>query len=202
MASSSSIAGSGREWLPIEELINVPPTHQNHLQITLIKADYPTNQWRYAYLRWEVEHLATLVVWRNNNWYILHHSTHSGHPYHTGEQIKVYLTPINSAPSEDEADNLVTNLVNLQIQSTPATIGPSNLGSPLHPRSIKLRTPTRSNRIADANNHDIVSTQTMAVMQTTARTLVGGGGGEDPLDPSGQIEDPQHIRDTFDIALG
>ena len=83
---------------------------------------------------------------------------HSGHPYHTGEQIEVYLTPINSAPSEDEADNLVTNLVNLQIQSTPATISPSSLGSPLHPRSIELRTPTRSNRIADAHNHEIVST--------------------------------------------
>jgi hypothetical protein len=44
MASSSNLAGSNREWLPIEELTNIPASYQNHPQITLIAADYPTNQ--------------------------------------------------------------------------------------------------------------------------------------------------------------
>jgi len=62
MASSSIPAGSNREWLPIEELTNVPASHQNHLQITLIAADYPTNSQGYTYLRWEVTHPASPVV--------------------------------------------------------------------------------------------------------------------------------------------
>ena len=71
MASSSNLAGSNREWLPINELTNVPASHQNHLQIRLIAADYPTNQQGYAYLRWEVSHPTSPVVWRNNRWYEL-----------------------------------------------------------------------------------------------------------------------------------
>jgi hypothetical protein len=40
-------------------------------------------------------------------------------------------------------------------------------------------------------------------MQTIARTLTGGGGdGEPPLEPDCQPQDPQHIRDIFDVALG
>jgi len=85
MASSSNLAGSNREWLPIEELTNVPASHQNHPQIRLIAADYPTNQRGYAYLRWEVMHPASPVVWRDDRWYALQHSEHSGHPYHAGE---------------------------------------------------------------------------------------------------------------------
>jgi hypothetical protein len=43
----------------------------------------------------------------------------------------------------------------------------------------------------------------MAVMQTIARTLAGGGGGKDPpSNPSSQIQNPQRIRDTFNITLG
>jgi hypothetical protein len=71
MASSSNLAESNREWLPIEELTNVSASYQNHLQIRLITADYPTNQWGYAYLRWEVMHPTTPIVWRNDRWYIL-----------------------------------------------------------------------------------------------------------------------------------
>jgi len=39
-------------------------------------------------------------------------------------------------------------------------------------------------------------------MQTIARTLAGGGGEEPPLDPGSRSQDPQQIRDTFNIALG
>jgi hypothetical protein len=47
-----------------------------------------------------------------------------------------------------------------------------------------------------------MSTQTMVAMQTIVRTLTGGGGGgEPPLDPGSQSQNPQWIRDTFDIAL-
>ena len=161
-------------------------------------ADYPTNQRGYAYLRWEVTHPATLIVWKNNQWYELHHSTHSGHPYHTGEQIDVYLTP----REEDEASKLANNLTNLQIRGTPAVIDPNGPGSPHHPRSIKLRTPTRTHELSDAFSGSAMSTQTISVTQTIARTLAGGGGdGEPPSGPSYQSQDPQHIRDIFNITL-
>src|SRR5712671_6272266 len=45
-----------------------------------------------------------------------------------------------------------------------------------------------------------MSTQTLATnTEIISRTIVPGG--DDPPDP-GQHENPQHIRDTFDIALG
>jgi len=48
-----------------------------------------------------------------------------------------------------------------------------------------------------------MSTQTMAATQTIVRTLAGGGGGKEPPPNSeNQSQDPQRIRDTFDIALG
>ena len=144
MASSSNLAGSNREWLPIEELTNVPVSHQNHLQITLIVADYSINQQGYAYLRWEVMHPASPVVWTNNRWYALQHSERLGHPYHAGEQVDMYPTPTHAAASEDKANKLAEDLTNLQIRSTPAVIDPNGPGSPHHPRSIKLRTSTRS----------------------------------------------------------
>jgi hypothetical protein len=47
-----------------------------------------------------------------------------------------------------------------------------------------------------------MSTQTMAAMQMIAWTLAGGEGGkEPPPDSSSQSQDPQQIRDTFDITL-
>jgi hypothetical protein len=107
-ASSSNLPGSVREWLPIEELTNVPPSHQNHPQIRLIAADYPTNQKRYAYLRWEVTHPATPIVWRNGEWLELLHSEHTGHPYHTGTKIEVYPSPL-----KDDEEDLAEDLINL-----------------------------------------------------------------------------------------
>jgi len=104
--------------------------------------DYPTNQRGYAYLRWEVTHPTTPIVWRNDRWNVLHYSEHSGHPYHTGEQIDIYPTPEYSAASEDEANKLVTDLINLQIRNALAVINPSGPASPHHPRSIGLRTST------------------------------------------------------------
>ena len=144
MASSSNLAGSNREWLPIEELTNVPASHQNHPQIRLIAADYPTNQRGYTYLRWEVTHPASPVVWRDDRWYALRHSEHSGHPYHAGERIDVYPTPAYTTANEDEDNELAEDLTNLQIRSTPAVIDPNGPGSPHRPRSIELRTSTRS----------------------------------------------------------
>jgi len=47
-----------------------------------------------------------------------------------------------------------------------------------------------------------MSTQTMAAMQTIAQTLAGGGGEDPPPNPGSQSQDPQRIRDTFNIALG
>jgi hypothetical protein len=202
MASSSTLAGSNREWLPIEELTNVPTSHQNHPQITLVAEDYPTNARGYAYLRWEVTHPASPVVWRNDKWYTLRHSKHTGHPYHAGEQIDVYPTPTYAAANKDEDNELAEDLTNLQIRSTPAIIDPSGPGSPHRPRSIELRTSTRAERLADAPHSSIMSTQTMAATQTIAQTLAGGGGEDPPPNPRSQSQDPQRIRDTFDIALG
>jgi hypothetical protein len=135
MASSSNLAGSAREWLPIEELTNVPASHQNHPQIRLIAADYPTNQRRYAYLRWEVTHPSTPVVWRNGEWLELLHNEHTGHLYHAGTRIEVYPTPLR-----DDEEDLAEDLTNLQIRDTPAIIDPAGPGSPHRPRSIELRT--------------------------------------------------------------
>jgi hypothetical protein len=123
------------------------------------------NQRGYAYLRWEVSHPTTPVVWRNNRWYALQYSKHSGHPYHTGEEVDVYPTP---AHNEDEDNELAEDLTNLQIRSTPAVIDPNGPGSPHCPRNIELRTSTQSEQFTDAPNSSAMSTQTMAVMQTIA----------------------------------
>jgi hypothetical protein len=192
MASFSNLAGSDREWLPIEELTNVPASHQNHPQIRLVAADYPMNQRGYTYLRWEVMHPTTPIVWRNNQWNILHHSEHSGHPYHTGEQVDVYPTLAYTATSEDEANELAVDLVNLQIRNTLAVIDLSGPESPHCPRSIELRTSTQPDRLANTPNSSTMSTQTMAVMQTIARMIVGGGGDDEPpSNPRSQTQDPQ-----------
>jgi len=51
-----------------------------------------------------------------------------------------------------------------------------------------------------------MSTQTLAAMtETILHTIAGGGGDEDPQPPqyaSNYHQNPQHIWDTFDIALG
>jgi hypothetical protein len=144
------------------------------------------NQKGYTYLRWEVMHPTTPIVWRNNQWYELHHSAHTGHPYHTGKQIDIYPTPILPR-EEDEASKLTDNLTNLQIRSALAVINPSGPGSPHCPRSIKLRAPTGTHGLSNPLSGGTMSTQTISVMQTIVRTLAGGGGdGEPPSDPSYQ----------------
>jgi hypothetical protein len=148
-------------------------------------------------------HLATPVVWRNNEWFELHHSTHLGHPYHAGEWVEVYPTLPELATNEDKANDLAEDLVNLQIWGAPVTIDPNSPGSPLHPRSIELGTPTRPQPITDICNHNIMSTQTMVAMtETIGCTLAGGGGDEDPpSNPGTYAQNSWRIRDTFDIAL-
>jgi hypothetical protein len=112
MVSSSTLAGSNQEWLPLNELTIILASHQNHLQISLIAEDYPMNQREYTYLRWEVTHPITPIVWRNDQWYKLHHSMHTGHPYHTGERIDIYPT-LHPPREEDEASKLTDDLINL-----------------------------------------------------------------------------------------
>jgi len=137
--------------------------------------------------RWEVTHPASPVVWRNNRWYTLWHSEHSGHPYHTREQVDVYPTPVHNPTDEDKDNELAKDLTNLQIRSTLAVVDPNSPGSPHRPRSIELRASTQLERLADTPNSSPMSTQTMAVTQTIARTLTGGGGGEEPPpDPGSQ----------------
>jgi hypothetical protein len=157
-----------------------------------VAADYLTNQKRYAYLRWEVTHPTTPIVWRNGEWLELLHSEHTGHPYHTGTRIEVYPTPLR-----DDEEDIAEDLTNLQIRNTPAVIDPAGPGSPHCPRNAELRTSQSLNPL----DSDVMSTQTVTATQTIARTLAGGGGGKEPP-PGTSHQDPQRIRDVFDIALG
>jgi hypothetical protein len=113
-----------------------------------------------------VTHPTTPVVWRNCTWIELQHSEHTGHPYHTRRQVEVYPTPNFEAMTEDNADELVTDLTNLQIRSALAIIDPNSPGSPHRPRSIKLRTSTGANELTNASSCSTMSTQTITAIVT------------------------------------
>src|SRR5216683_1339869 len=136
MAGSSSIAGSTRMWLPINQLLIVPDSHQNHPQLLCINAANLRNQRRYDYLCWQVTHPPTPVVWSNSKWYEFYHSLTSRQPYHKGHQIKVYPTP-NYPDTEDES----ILSINIQIRSTPTIIKASGPGSPHRERNSRQGTP-------------------------------------------------------------
>ncbi len=192
MARSSSTAGSTRTWLPINQLLSVPDTHQNHPQLLHIDATDPRNYRRYHYLSWQVSHPPTAVAWSNSYWYEFYHSLMLGQPYHEGHQIEVYPMP-TYPDTKDES----THSINKQIRSTPAIIETSGLGSPYRERNNQQETPTRH----DTCSSSTMSTQTLVMTtEVISRTLVPGGDDEPP--PSMQHQNPQHIRDTFDIALG
>src|SRR5216683_1247631 len=67
MASSSSIAGSDRTWLPTDQLLRVPDTHLHHPQLLLISEADTRNHRRYSYLSWQVMHPPTAVAWSKGN---------------------------------------------------------------------------------------------------------------------------------------
>ncbi len=136
MASSSSTAGSMRTWLPINQLLIVPDTHQSHPQLLHIDIADPRNQRRYHYLSWQVMHPPTLVVWSNGEWYEFHHSLTTRQPYHKGHQIEVYPTP-----DYPDTEDKLTPSINIQIRSTPAIVEASGLGSPYRERNDHQGTP-------------------------------------------------------------
>src|SRR6266851_2465376 len=191
MASSSSIAGSNRTWLPIDQLLRVPDTHLHHPQLLLISEADTRNHRRYSYLSWQVTHPPTAVAWADDQWYEFYHSLTLGQPYHKGHHIEVYPTPTYPDTEDESAPS-----IDVQIRSTQAVIEPSGPGSPHRERNSQQGTLVRTN----ANHSFAMSTQTLAMMtEVISRTLVPGG--DDPP-VSVQHENPQHIRDTFDIAIG
>ncbi len=191
MASSSRTAGSDRTWLPIDQLLRVPDTHLYHPQLLLISEADTRNHRRYSYLSWQVTHPPTAVAWSEGKWYEFHHSLTTGQPYHKGHHIEVYPTPVYP-DTEDES----TPSIDIQIRSLQAIVEADSPGSPHRKRSGQQGTPIRTN----ANCSFAMSTQTLATnTETISRTIVPGG--DDPPNPV-QHENPQHIRNTFDIALG
>ncbi len=192
MASSSSTTGSTRTWLPIDQLLRVPDTYLNHLQLLLIDAGDPWNHRRYHYLSWQVTHPPTTVAWSNGYWYKFHHSLTSGQPYHEGHQIEVYPTPIYPNTEDESVPS-----IDIQIRSTLAIIKTSGPGSLHRERNTQQGTPTGCNTYGS----HAMSTQTLVTTtEVISQTLVPGGDNKPPIHT--QHENPQHIRDTFDIALG
>src|SRR5216683_1175315 len=151
MASSSSIAGSARTWLPIDQLLQVLDTHLHHPQLLLISKADTWNHRRYSYLSWQVTHPPTTVAWSKGHWYKFHHSLTSGQPYHEGHQIEVYPTPIYPNTKDELAPS-----INVQIRSTLAVIEASGPGSPHRERNPQQGTPIRHN----AYGSHTMSTQT------------------------------------------
>src|SRR5216683_4317440 len=198
MASSSSTTGSTRMWLPVDKLLHTPVTHREHPQLLCIEASDPRNSRRYHYLSWQVMHPPTPVVWSNNVWYEFHHSLASGRPYHQGVQVKVYPTLVYPDTEEETDDS-----TNVQIRNTPALIDISGPGSPHCTRSNEQGTPSRLIPINDTHNSNPISTQTMATMTETISQTIAPGGDNDapPPNTSNHHQNPQHIRDTFNITL-
>src|SRR6266853_4765997 len=198
MAHSSSTAGSTRTWLPVDQLLVVSDLHQNHPQLLHIDVTNPRNHRRYHYLSWQVTHPLTPVVWSNNEWYKFHHSITTGQPYHKGQRIEIYPTPVYPDTEEESVTS-----IDIQIRSTPATIKPSGPGSPHCSRSVQPGTSSRPFPVDNPCNSNTMSTQTMATtMENITRTIVPGGSDYPPPSASNQHQNPQHIRDTFNIALG
>ncbi len=186
-------------WLPIDELLHAPPLHRDHPRLLWIEADDLRNNRWYRYLSWQVTHPPTPVVWSNNQWYEFHHSLTTGWPYYQGVQVEVYPTP--QYPDTEDKES---NQTNTQIGNAPAIIDPNGLESPHCPRSNQQGTPSRLIPIDNTHHSNTMSIQTLATStETIARTIVpGGDGSSPPPDPSNTHQNPQHIRDTFNIALG
>jgi len=131
-------------------------------------------------------------VWSEGQWYEFHHSITSGQPYHEGHHIEVYPTPVYP-DTEDKS----THSIDGQIKSAPAVIKASGPGSPHRERNSSRGTPIEHY----AFGRNAMSPQTLAAMtETISQTIVPGSDGEPTI--STQHENPQHIHNTFDIALG
>ncbi len=137
MASSSSIAGSDRTWLSINQLLRVPDTHLHHPQLLLISEADTWNHRRYSYLSWQVTHPPTAVVWSEGKWYEFHHSLSTGRPYHEGHHIEVYPTPVYPDTEEES-----THSIDIQIRSTRAIVKADSPGSPHQERNEQQGMPT------------------------------------------------------------
>src|SRR5712671_2570047 len=173
MASSSSITGSTRTWLPIDQLLRVPNTHLNHPQLLLISGEDLRNHQRYRYLSWQVTHPPTAVAWSDGYWYEFHHSLTSGQPYHEGHQIEVYPTPVYPKTEDESVPS-----IDVQIRSTPVVIETSGPGSPCRERRTQQNTPIGSY----AYGSRAMSTQTLATtMEVISQTLVPGDNDDPPL---------------------
>ena len=140
-------------------------------------------------------HPPTPIVWSNGKWYEFHYSLTSRQPYHEGQQINIYPTPVYPDTDEESIPS-----IDVQIRSTPVVIEPSGLGSPHRERNTQQGAPTYWTDSHTCNS-TTMSTQTLVMTtEVISHTLVPGGDDEPP--PSNQHQNPQHIRDTFDIALG
>ncbi len=159
MARSSSTTGSTRMWLPVDQLLVVPDTHQAHPQLLRIDTTDPRNHRRYHYLSWQVTHPPTAVVWRDGAWYEFHHSITTAQPYHKGNQIEVYPTPVYP----DTEDESIPSIY-IQIRSTPVIVEASGPGSPHRERN----TPGTPIEQTNTRNSYTMSTQTLA---TTTETI-------------------------------
>jgi hypothetical protein len=160
------------------------------------------NRNRYHYLYWTVSDPATPVIYYKGKWYALQHSKATGKPYHDGQTVDVY--PVLQEVPKPQHTNTSKELpdpTDLQIRNTPAVIEPSGPGSPHRPRSIEQRTPSRLVDVTDTCNSNPMATQTMeSQTEMVQRALVSG----ETSNTSNTTlhQNPSHIRDTFNIALG
>src|SRR6266853_4774280 len=187
MARSNSTAGSMRMWLPVDQLLSVPDTHQNHPQLLHIDAADPRNHRRYHYLSWQVMHPPTTVAWDNSYWYEFHHSLAAGQPYHEGHQIEVY--PMPTYPEIQRMNQLP--LLTYKSEAHQQLL-----------RQVAQEAHTEKGTTIRHNTYGGSTTSTQTLVTTTeviSCTIVPGGDDEPP--PSTQHQNPQHIRDMFDITL-
>ncbi len=90
-----------------------------------------------------------------------------------------------------------TPSINEQIRSTPAVV---DAGSPESPYRERITTHAPPLRSHESSGHTM-STQTLVMTtEVISRTIVPNN--DDDATNHVQQQDPQHIRDTFNIALG
>ena len=192
-------------WLPIDQLLNVPETHQDHPHLLRVEATRSNRG--YSYLSWQVTHPPTPVVWTGQEWYEIRHSSTTGRPYREGTPLDIYPTPRYEGDTPTEGTGHETDdSTNLQIRHTPVVIEPNTPGSPHRTRSIESGTPSGSIRISIPRSSNLMATQTMASTTETishTRTAKQGEQSEQHTQHTTTThQNPYNIRDTFDIALG
>jgi len=99
-------------------------------------------------------------------------------------------------PAYPDTEDESTPLIDVQIRSTPAVVKTSSPGSPHRERGTQQGTPIGYH----AHSSHTMSTQTLAMTTEVISRTLAPTDNEPPT--STQHENPHHIRDTFDIALG